>query len=120
MVSAATAKARAAGVVAEFVQGDAAKPPYAPASADVVLVRHVLWALPNPAAAVAAWVRLLRPGGRLVLVEGHWSTGSGLTARECEALVRGVREEAVVTRLSDPALWGREIEDERYLVVSLR
>jgi ubiquinone/menaquinone biosynthesis C-methylase UbiE len=120
MVSVATAKARAAGVAAEFVQGDAAEPPYAPASADVVLARHVLWALPDPASALKEWVRLLRPGGRLVLVEGHWSTGSGLTSAECEALVRAVREDAAVTRLDDPALWGREIEDERYLLVSLR
>ncbi len=118
MVSAATAKARAAGVAAEFVQGDAAEPPYAPASADVVLARHVLWALPDPASALRAWVRLLRPGGRLVLVEGHWSTGSGLRSAECEEFVRAVREEAAVTPLPDPALWGREISDERYLLVS--
>lgn len=120
MVAAATAKARAADVVAEFVQGDAAEPPYPPGSADVVLARHVLWALPDPAAALEAWVRLLRPGGRLVLVEGRWSTGSGLTAVEAEALVRSVRQEATVTRLTDPALWGREIDDERYLLLSVR
>ncbi len=118
MVAAATAKAAAAGVVAEFVQGDAADPPYAPGSADVVLVRHVLWALPDPAAALARWVRLLRPGGRLVLVEGRWSTGAGLTSAECARLVRAVRDEAVVTPLTGPALWGREIDDERYLLVS--
>ncbi|MEV6242364.1 class I SAM-dependent methyltransferase [Lentzea sp. NPDC051838] len=120
MVAAATEKARTAGVAAEFVQGDAADPPYAPTSADVVLARHVLWALPDPAAALKAWVRLMKPGGRLVLVEGHWSTGSGLTAAECEALVRAVRDEVTVTPLTDPALWGREIEDERYLLVSLK
>nr|WP_189257424.1 methyltransferase domain-containing protein [Lentzea flava] len=90
------------------------------ASADVVLARHVLWALPEPAAALKAWVRLLRPAGRLVLVEGHWSTGAGMTADECQALVRGVRAEATVTWLNDPALWGREIDDERYLLVSLK
>lgn len=120
MVSAATAKARAAGLAAEFVQGDAAEPPYAPASADVVLARHVLWALPDPASALEAWVRLLRPDGRLVLVEGHWSTESGLKSTECADLVRAVRKDATVTQLTDPALWGREIDDERYLLVSPR
>lgn len=114
----AAAKAKAAGLPAEFVRGDASRPPFAPASCDVVLARHVLWALPDPAAALTTWVRLLRPGGRLVLVEGHWSTGAGLTAAECEALVLGVRQEAVVRRLDDPALWGRVIDDERYLLVS--
>ncbi|MCP2202854.1 hypothetical protein LX90_006571 [Lentzea flava] len=43
-----------------------------------------------------------------------------MTADECQALVRGVRAEATVTWLNDPALWGREIDDERYLLVSLK
>ena len=44
--------------------------------------------------------------------------GAGLTAAECRALVLEVRQEADVTRLDDPALWGRDIDDERYLLVS--
>ncbi|WP_439659476.1 class I SAM-dependent methyltransferase [Lentzea sp. HUAS TT2] len=118
MVAAAAAKANAAGVPAEFTQGDASQPPYAPASCDVVLARHVLWALPDPAAALTTWVNLLKPGGLLLLIEGHWSTGAGLTAEECRALVAEVRQETTVRRLDDPALWGRRIEDERYLLVS--
>lgn len=120
MVAAAQAKADAAGVPAVFLRGDASQPPHPPASCDVVLARHVLWALPDPAAALTAWLKLLRPGGLLVLVEGRWSTGAGLTADECRALVLEVREEAEVRRLDDPALWGRAIDDERYLLVSRR
>jgi hypothetical protein len=63
-------------------------------------------------------VRLLRPGGRLVLVEGSWSTGTGLTAQQGEAIVARHRDQVDVTRLDDPALWGRVIDDERYLLVS--
>lgn len=118
MVGAAVAKATDAGVDCVFTQGDAAAPPYHPGSCDVVLARHVLWALPDPHHAVGRWVRLLRPGGRLVLVEGSWSTGAGLTAERCEAVVAGHRESVDVTRLDDPALWGRVIDDERYLLVS--
>ncbi|HEX7305466.1 class I SAM-dependent methyltransferase [Lentzea sp.] len=120
MVEAATAKAASAGVRVELTTGDAAHPPHAEASFDVVLARHVLWALPDPAAAVERWARLLRPDGVLVLVEGRWSTGSGLTSAETRDLVLRVRSEAVVTRLDDEALWGRPIDDERYLVVSTR
>jgi ubiquinone/menaquinone biosynthesis C-methylase UbiE len=120
MVAAAEAKARAAGVDAAFRQGDAAAPPYRAGSADVVLSRHVLWALPDPDEALRRWVGLLRPGGRLVLVEGRWSTGAGLTPDETRALVRRHRREAAVERLDDPVLWGRAIDDERYLLVSLR
>ncbi|WP_086666157.1 class I SAM-dependent methyltransferase [Lentzea kentuckyensis] len=118
MIAAARAKANAAAVPAEFIQGDASQPPCAPASCDVVLARHVLWALPDPAAALKLWVDLLKPGGLLVLIEGRWSTGAGLTSAECRELVLAVREDAGVTRLDSPALWGRVIDDERYLLVS--
>ncbi|GGM75964.1 SAM-dependent methyltransferase [Lentzea pudingi] len=117
MAQAARSKAAAAGVIVGFTTGDAAHPPYPKASFDVVLARHVLWALPDPAAALEQWVSLLRPGGLLVLVEGRWSTGAGLTAAEARELVNG---DAVVTPLTDEALWGREIDDERYLLVSRR
>lgn len=60
-----------------FTLGDAADPPLAPASYDVVLCRHVLWALPDPVAALRQWVQLLSPGGSLVLIEGAWHTGGG-------------------------------------------
>ena len=118
MVAAAEQKARAMGVRAEFLQGDAAVPPYPRASCDVVLARHVLWALPDPAAALNRWVELLRPDGRLVLVEGRWFTGAGLSAADCRALVLDRRQEATVRQLDDPTLWGGPITDERYLLTS--
>jgi SAM-dependent methyltransferase len=48
-----------------------------PASFDVVTSRHFLWTLREPAKAMASWRNLLRPGGRLVAVDGFWFTGSG-------------------------------------------
>ncbi|MFO7779562.1 MAG: class I SAM-dependent methyltransferase, partial [Nitriliruptoraceae bacterium] len=65
MVLVARAKAAAAGVDIESQHGDAADPPLAPASVDVVLARHLLWTLPDPHRALATWTRLLRPGGTL-------------------------------------------------------
>ena len=101
-----------------FVRGDAAAPPLKSAAWDVVLCRHVLWAMPDPAEALGRWVRLLRPGGRLVLVEGSWSTGVGLTADQTLGLVYGTGRSVRLVRLEDPAYWGRETGDERYAVVS--
>ncbi len=118
MVAAAVEKAAAASVPAEFAQADASQPPLERGSYDVVLARHVVWALPDPDAAMARWVALLRPTGRLILVEGSWSTGAGLTAVDCEALVLRHRASATVRHLPEPLLWGGPIDDERYLVVS--
>ena len=126
MVDAARAKAadaaKAAGAghppAVEFRQGDASEPPYPPAGFDVVLARHVLWALPDPGAALGRWTRLLRGPGTMVLVEGLWGTGAGIPSAECRELVLRHRRHADVVPLTDPALWGKEISDERYLILS--
>ena len=119
MVSRARDKA---GHLATFVEADAAEPPLEVASYDVVLSRHVLWAMPSPAAALARWIRLLTPGGRLLLVEGSWSTGAGpsigLSAEQTVDLVRDTGRDAELRRLPEPVYWGREIDDDRYLVTS--
>jgi ubiquinone/menaquinone biosynthesis C-methylase UbiE len=121
MIDVARTKSAAAGVDVDLCQGDAADPPYPPASADVVLSRHVLWALPDRDDVLARWVRLLGPGGRLVLVEGRWGTGVGLAAADCRALVLRHRAQATVRQLGpDSALWGKSVDDERYVVVSER
>lgn len=118
MLRLAHEKADSMGSPPRFTHGDVAEPPLPVASFDVVLSRHVLWALPDPAAVLANWARLLRAGGALVLVEGSWSTGVGLTADDCRILVQGLGGEVQLCVLDDPALWGRPVIDERYLVVS--
>lgn len=115
MVRRAQAKA---GQLATFTVGDAAAPPLADAAYDVVLSRHVLWAMPSPAAALDRWLAILRPGGRLLLVEGNWSTGAGLSAEETVALVEATGREALLRTLPEPVFWGREISDDRYLVTA--
>ncbi len=91
---------------AEFKVGDAAAPGLETSVYDVVLCRHVLWAMPDPIAAVA------------VLVEGRWGTGAGLSAIEAEAIVRTTRSEVTARHLPEDVYWGRPIDDERYLLTS--
>jgi len=102
-----------------YVEADAAAPPLEPGAYDVVLCRHVLWALPDQVAVLSRWVDLLATGGRrLVLVEGSWTTGVGLTADATRTLLEAAGRPGVVRHLPEPAYWGREITDERYLVVA--
>ena len=117
MIQRAVAKAAGRSNV-RFLAGDAYAPPLPHASYDAVLSRHVLWALPDPAVALDRWIRLLRPEGLLVLVEGRWSTGVGLRADETVALVRAAGRSAELTVMSDAVYWGRTISDDRYVVVS--
>lgn len=119
MVALAEEKAAAdPGHPVTFRVGDASDPDLVQGSYDVVLSRHVLWALPDPAAGLARWVRLLAPGGRLLLVEGSWSTGAGLTAEQTRSLVEGTGRACAVLPLPQERYWGRPVEDERYLVHS--
>jgi len=118
MVAAARAKVAASGTTATVEVGDASDPPGLAGAYDVVLTRHVLWALPDPSAALTRWVRLLRPGGRLLLVEGRWWTGGGLTAAETRRLLAPYAPRVQTVPLSDPLLWGGPVEDERYLCVA--
>ncbi|MFD6288118.1 class I SAM-dependent methyltransferase [Streptomyces sp. NPDC060205] len=118
----ALARAKLAGRDAAFLAGDAAAPPVGEQRFDAVLVRHVLWTLPEPGRVLRHWRGLLRPGGRLVLVEGVWGTVSpvGIPADRLTALLAPLAEDVRVERLSDdPRLWGREVGDERYAVIAV-
>jgi ubiquinone/menaquinone biosynthesis C-methylase UbiE len=45
---------------------------------DLVVARHVIWNLAEPERGVAEWLRVLRPGGRLALIEGKWADNEAL------------------------------------------
>ncbi len=139
MVGRARAKLVAAGLTARFLVGDAGAPPLGDESFDVLLSRHLVWTLPEPERALRAWVRLLRPGGRLVLVEGRWREtgqatvspypagagplpwGGGVGAEELAAAVRPLISELRVEPLGGEAeLWGGPVDDERYALVARR
>ncbi|MFD7686033.1 class I SAM-dependent methyltransferase [Streptomyces sp. NPDC059781] len=118
----ALARQKLAGRDAVFLVGDATAPPVGEERYDAVLVRHVLWTLPEPDRALRHWRDLLRPGGRLVLVEGVWGTVSpvGIPADRLTALLAPLGGRVGVERLSeDRALWGRDVDDERYAVVAV-
>lgn len=131
----AASGAKCAGHDASFSVADAAEPPVGPASVDAVVVRHLLWTLPEPYLALSRWVRTLRDGGRLVLVEGRWAQPAGATpyAEGAERMPwrGGVRQGDLVAALeplvasiavhdltTDDDLWGRSVSDERYAVVA--
>jgi SAM-dependent methyltransferase len=115
----ARARVKAAGRTGvTFTVADAAEPPLDAGAYDAVICRHVLWALPDQPAALERWIELLADGGLLLLVEGSWHTGAGLTAAATEELLRGAGRMPTTYPLLDEVYWGGQITDERYLVVS--
>jgi SAM-dependent methyltransferase len=88
MLARLRAKAAERGLSIETVESDALNPPSG--DFDAVVERHLLWTLPDPAKALAAW-RRAAPQGRLVLVEGSWGGGTPATSMEgLRALARRV------------------------------
>jgi ubiquinone/menaquinone biosynthesis C-methylase UbiE len=71
MIAEARRKAHARGVSVRLEEGDIEQLPFSAGSFDLVISRHVLWTLPHPDAAIDEWIRLLRPAGRLVIVDSH-------------------------------------------------
>jgi ubiquinone/menaquinone biosynthesis C-methylase UbiE len=45
---------------------------------DVIVNRHLVWTLVDPAAAFAEWLRVLKPGGTLLIVDGDFVRTSAL------------------------------------------
>lgn len=72
MLERAREKARRSNLPVEFRFGDAEALPFDPGQFDTVLCRHLLWQLADPEKALRGWVRVLRPGGLLLSIEGQW------------------------------------------------
>ncbi|GAA1193903.1 SAM-dependent methyltransferase [Kitasatospora gansuensis] len=136
MVEQAREKLAAADLTGRFLVGDAAMPPTGDERFDVVLSRHLVWTLPDPEAALREWVERLRPGGRLVLVEGRWREAGqsgapyvagaellpwsgGVGADVLKAVVGPLVAELRIEPLEgDADLWGGPVNDERYALIA--
>ncbi|MET9435775.1 class I SAM-dependent methyltransferase [Streptomyces sp. NPDC006551] len=136
MVERARTKFAAAGLDGRFLVGDAMAPATGDQRFGVVVARHLVWTLPDPRTALREWVTRLRPGGRLLLVEGRWReagrTGvpyvagaeslpwnGGISAEELADAVRPFVTAVRVEPLSgDTDLWGGPVDDERYALIA--
>lgn len=61
-----------------FLQADAERTMLPSGSMDVIVTRHLVWTLVDPASAFAEWHRVLTPGGVLLVIDGDFVTGSWL------------------------------------------
>ena len=76
MLAEARRKAAERGASIRFEEADAEQLPFASGAFDLAISRHLLWTLPHPEAAIDEWIRVLRPGGRLVVVDGQFDVGA--------------------------------------------
>lgn len=99
------ANATARGLAVDAHLGDAVAPDFPPDSFDAVASRHLLWTLREPTRAMANWRRLLRPGGRLVAVDGFWFTArddGDVPPLFAEHYTTGTRDQLPLMHLDTP------------------
>lgn len=73
MLSVARKKAEQHGYKnVSFAIGDAENTGEESKRYDVVINRHLVWTLPHPEQAIREWKRVLKPGGKLIILEGNW------------------------------------------------
>lgn len=83
MLAQAVQRAQALGLSAELRQGDADALPFPEAGADTVVATLLLCSVPDVPTTLAEFARVLRPGGRLLLLDhvaSSWSPVRGLQA----------------------------------------
>jgi ubiquinone/menaquinone biosynthesis C-methylase UbiE len=69
MLDQARSNAQRLNLSVDFQQGDAEVLSFPQASFDGLISRLVLWNLPNPAKALTEWARVLKPGGKLLIID---------------------------------------------------
>lgn len=98
----ARARAKHQGAPVRFHLGDAENTMMPDDCYDLVVCRHLVWTLIDPERALADWLRVLKPGGAMVIVDGDWVNRS-LRAKLFQRLSR------LVDRLTGaPRLWDEE------------
>ena len=106
MLGEARIAAKSAGLDVRFALHDAVSPALELRSLDAIVCRHFIWTLREPERAFRNWRELLRPGGRVVAIDGHWFRP------ESEAIDGGETDEAdlfarhytIETRAALPAM----------------
>jgi ubiquinone/menaquinone biosynthesis C-methylase UbiE len=87
MMNHARKKSNDRGIPYTFVIGDAEHPDFPDNYFDAVICRYLLWTLPNPHTAFAQWIRVVRPGGKIVVIDGQWKP-KGIKQRVCLWMLR--------------------------------
>jgi ubiquinone/menaquinone biosynthesis C-methylase UbiE len=106
MIAQARKKAAERRAAIRYEEADAEQLHFTAASFDIAVSRHLLWTLPHPDGAMDEWIRVLRPGGRLIVID---SQADASASPEPLDNARRSPEYAVIgDRLRFPGGWPRD------------
>ena len=102
MIAEARSVAEFLAIPAAFRFMDAQATSFESASFDAIVTRNLVWTLPDPLAAYREWLRILRPGGSLIVFDADYGRVSfSQQARELEASEVRNAHEAIGQALLD-------------------
>jgi ubiquinone/menaquinone biosynthesis C-methylase UbiE len=76
MLKGARGNAGAMELTVGFVLGDTEHLPFRDHTFDCVVSKYLLWTLPSPERVLEEWKRIVKPGGRIIAVDGLWFSPS--------------------------------------------
>ncbi|MDR0662503.1 MAG: class I SAM-dependent methyltransferase [Spirochaetaceae bacterium] len=109
MIREAKENARTAGVNPELLVMDSHKLDFADDMFDLIVNRNVVWTLTDPVKAYQEWRRVLKPGGRLIVFDGNWSSN---TDAQVKARSDADREE-YIKKYGQPLISYKPDEEEK-------
>lgn len=71
MLEKAEANLKEAGFEPDLVRGDVTKLPFEAESYDYIVSRNLVWNLEHPAEAYKEWLRVLKPGGHILVIDAN-------------------------------------------------
>src|SRR3984893_17510 len=106
MIAQARKKAAERQATIRYEEADAEQLPFAAASFDIAVSRHLLWTLPHPERAMDEWIRVLRPSGRLIIVDSQADVSA--LPEPLDHARKSSEYAAIADRLPVPGGWPRE------------
>jgi len=98
MLERARQKAQDLALPIRFLEADAERTMMPEKAFDAIMTRHLVWTLPDPALAFADWFRVLKQGGRLLIVDVDSSArgARSVALRRMAALLRRIKPSAAL------------------------
>lgn len=72
MIDLARRNAKELGLSIDFRVGDVQRPDLPKASFDMIVAKSIIWDVEDPIGTYERWIELLKPGGRLVVIDGNY------------------------------------------------
>ena len=84
MINHAKYTARQERLDIKFIVADAEELSFPEESFDLIIAKSIIWCLEQPVRAIANWMRFLKPGGHILIIDGNYSRTIEMRLKYCD------------------------------------